>query len=96
VWTRGGLTSCTLPDGSSATIPYRLASPPGGYPEASRCTINLGCGSPHVPSVDTVGVSVTYRYTFHTPLGNFVGPLGSVGGGWTFNQSNAMRMEPVL
>ena len=58
--------------------------------------MNLGCGSPHTPSVDTVAVRVTYRYGFHTPLGNLLGPLGSSGGFWIFDKSNAMRMEPVL
>jgi Flp pilus assembly protein TadG len=94
VWTRTGSTTCTLSDGTVVTVPYVRAT--NDYPEASRCTILVGCGAPHTPSVDTIAVQVTYRYQFHTPLGNLLGPLGSSGGGWTFQQSNAMRMEPVL
>jgi Flp pilus assembly protein TadG len=95
VWQRGaGTWSCVLPDGTTATIPYLRTT--NGYPEASRCNVRLGCGAPHTPSVDTIGVRVSYQYAFHTPLGNLLGPLGSTGGVWTLQQSNAMRMEPVL
>ena len=94
VWTRTGTTTCVLTDGTSTTLPYVRTT--NDYPEASRCTILAGCGGVHVPSVDTVAVRVTYRYLFHTPLGSLLGPLGSTNGGWTLEQSNAMRMEPVL
>jgi Flp pilus assembly protein TadG len=91
VYTRTGSTSCTLSDGTTLTVPY-TASGGGTYPPASRCNVQTGCGSGH-PSVDTIGVKVTYQHTWVTPLANLVG-LG--GTGTTLTQSNAMRMEPVL
>ena len=94
-WVRGaGTETCVLADGTTTQIPYGRTTTL--YPEASRCNVRLGCGSPHVPSVDTIGVRITYSYSFHTPLGNLLGPLGSTGGAWLLDQSNAMRMEPVL
>ena len=53
---------------------------------------NGGCDAGHL-SVDTVGVKITYRHSWVTPLANLVA-LG--GTGTTLVQSNAMRMEPVL
>jgi hypothetical protein len=51
-----------------------------------------GCGGLHT-GLDTIGVQITYNYTWHTPL---KGLLGFVGPGWTIVRSNAMEMEPVL
>ena len=45
------------------------------------------------PGVDTIGVSVAYDYTWHTPLKSL---LGWTGNGVNFVRSNAMRMEPIL
>ena len=90
VYTRGS-TTCTLSDGTTLTVPYSLSGT-ALYPTTSRCNVQAGCGSGH-PSVDTIGVKVTYRHSWVTPLANLV----SLGGtGTTLVQSNAMRMEPVL
>ena len=43
--------------------------------------------------VDTIGVKITYHYTWFTPMGSFIG-LGITD--YYMNESNAMRMEPVL
>jgi Flp pilus assembly protein TadG len=90
-WTRGGSTSC----GDGTTIPYVRQT--NGYAETSRCNILSGCGGGQ-PSVDTIGVRVTYTHAWVTPLGGFPGPgFGGQGGsGFSLSQSNAMRMEPIL
>lgn len=99
VWNHSGTnTTCNYPDGSSITIPFQQAT--NGYPEASRCNIVAGCGGSHTPSVDTIGVRVSYAYTWKTPMRTLVGLAGNgpiwSGTGWNFARSNAMRMEPVL
>ena len=83
--------SCTV-GGSTFTLPY--GTPTIGYPESSRCNIISGatCASGH-SGLDTIGVQVTYNYTWHTPLKSL---LGFTGPGWTIVKSNAMEMEPVL
>ncbi len=83
--------SCTV-GGSTFTLPY--AAPTIGYPETSRCNVISGvsCASGHT-GLDTIGVQVTYNYTWHTPLKSL---LGFTGPGWTIVKSNAMEMEPVL
>jgi Flp pilus assembly protein TadG len=90
-WARGGSTSC--PNGS--TIPYTRQT--NGYPETSRCNYLSGCGVSH-PTLDTIGVRVTYLHAWVTPLAGFPGPgFGGQGGsGFSLSQSNSMRMEPVL
>ena len=94
LFTPGNSTSCTLADGSTLTVPYTTTAPT--YPAASRCNILAGSTNgclPGHPSVDTIGVKITYRHTWLSPIANFV----SLGGtGVTLVQSNAMRMEPVL
>jgi Flp pilus assembly protein TadG len=90
VWQRTGTTTCTLPDSTTLTVPYRLTGS-AGYPETSRCNVQGGCGGSG--GVDTIGVKITYSYTPFTPLGSFIG-LGSTS--YTLVESNAMRMEPVL
>lgn len=98
LWTRGGSTSYTYPDGSVITVPFTQSS--NGYPEATRCNVVAGCGGSHMPSVDTIGVRVNYHYTWKTPISGLVGLAGHgiswSGTGWDFARSNAMRMEPVL
>ena len=100
-YARGGTTTCTLPDGTSITVPY---TPSGaqGYPPSSRCNVVAGdttggCEVGH-PGLDTIGVRVTYIHQWVTPLGGFPGPgFGGQGGsGFTLTQSNSMRMEPIL
>ena len=94
VYTRTGSMSCTLTDNTVVTVPYSASSV--SYPATTRCNILLGsdggCAAGHT-TVDTIGVKITYRHTWVTPLPGLV----SLGGtGATFVQSNAMRMEPVL
>ena len=93
VWARTGSKTCTLPDASTLTVPYSLSS--GGYPESDRCNIQGGCPTlPGAPiAVDTIGVRITYHYTWFTPMGTFIG-LGATD--YTIVESNAMRMEPIL
>ena len=83
--------TCTV-GGSTFTLPY--STPTIGYPESTRCNIISGvsCASGH-SGLDTIGVQVTYNYTWHTPLKSL---LGFTGPGWTIVKSNAMEMEPVL
>jgi hypothetical protein len=99
VWNRGGATDCSA-YGGSASLPFSLATAnyPEGIPNLStgaggRCSYLNGCPNNTARTRDTVGVQVTYTYTYHTPLRNFVG-LG--GGTFTIVRSNEMRTEPVL
>lgn len=97
VWNHGGSMTCNYPDGSTLTVPYTQAT--NGYPETVRCNVEAGCGGSHAPSVDTIGIRVSYNYTWKTPLKGLVGLVGGgtwSGTGWNFARSNAMRMEPVL
>jgi len=87
---RSGSKTCTLPDGTTLTVPYTLSGA-AGYPETSRCNVQGGCSGSG--GVDTIGVKITYAYTPFTPLGRFIG-LGTTS--YTLVESNAMRMEPVL
>jgi len=90
VWTRGGTTTCSLPSGD-VTVPYTEQT--DDYPSASRCNILAGCPAPHDGGLDTIGVRIVYQYSYHTPLPTL---LSWGGTGWTLDQSNAMRMEPIL
>jgi Flp pilus assembly protein TadG len=92
---KSGSTSCLFPDGTTITVPFKATST--GYPEIARCNVVAGCGGGH-NGVDTIGVRITYDYTWKTPLSNFIGLIGApfTSSGYTFVQSNAMRMEPVL
>ena len=84
-------TTCVLPDGSNLTVPYKATT--SAYPYATRCNIASGCPDNATRALDTIGVRITYRHTWVTPLANLV----SLGGtGTTLTQANAMRMEPVL
>ena len=98
LWNHTGSTTCSYPDGTSLVVPYTRAL--NGYPEASRCDVVGGCGGVHVPSVDTIGVRISYTYAWKTPLKGLIGLVGGgsgwTGTGWNFSRSNAMRMEPVL
>jgi Flp pilus assembly protein TadG len=86
---RNGATSCPLADGTEATVAYRKIS--SSYPETTRCNELQGCRVQ--PTVDTIGVQISYRYDWVTPLHWLVPTLGP---GYDLVQSNAMRMEPVL
>ena len=84
-YNRTGSLTCTLPDGTSVTLPYSIAT--DGYPMANRCNLIAGCsGQP----LDFVGVRVTYRHTWKTAFGSTFGPY------LTVVKANSMRMEPVL
>jgi Flp pilus assembly protein TadG len=73
---------------ASATYPATGTENSGG-----RCDILQGC-SASVP-LDSVAVSVTYHYNYHTPLGNFLS-LPGWGSGFNLTWSNVMRLEPIL
>jgi Flp pilus assembly protein TadG len=94
VYTRGGSTTCSYPDGSSITVPY-TANASNDYPETARCNVLGGCPgfSPARSTVDTIGVRISYRYTWTTGLPGLVAMAGT---GYTFVTANSMRMEPVL
>jgi len=82
--------SC-LVGGVSFTLPYIDPGSPQPYDWSLRCNVVNGC--PGHTGLDTIGVQITYNYTWHTPLKSL---LGFTGGGWTVVKSNAMEMEPVL
>jgi hypothetical protein len=94
-----GTTDCSA-FGGLAALPFAMTS--SNYPEGlpnlnngtgGRCTYLNGCPDNTLRTRDAVGVQLTYNYTWHTPLRNFV-PLG--GNGFTIVRSNEMRMEPIL
>jgi Flp pilus assembly protein TadG len=89
VFSRTGSLTCTMPDGSTSTVPYSRTS--NGYPELNRCNILSGCGGTHT-TIDHIGVRIFYAHDYVTPLRTFVGG----GSGFTFERSNVMRMEPIL
>jgi Flp pilus assembly protein TadG len=89
VYDRNGTTSCPLADGTASTVAYRLVSE--SYDESSRCNELQGCNVQ--TTVDTIGVQITYAYTWATPLHML---MPTVGPGYLMVKSNAMRMEPVL
>lgn len=87
----GGPIICEFWDGVATQeirVNYTLLSE--GYPVASRCNQLEGCSG--IP-LDTVGVRIDYTHPWVTPLAGFVTLSGS---GFSFDASNAMRMEPVL
>jgi hypothetical protein len=98
VWAPG-TTDCSA-YGGSATLPFartttnyveglpNLATGVGG-----RCDYLAGCPNNSLRTRDTVGVQVSYTYSWHTPLMNLV-PLPV--GNFTMVRSNEMRMEPIL
>jgi Flp pilus assembly protein TadG len=88
-YTRGGTTTCTKGT-TTLTVPY--SSPTGTYTYDQRCNFLKGCTDLGRNQIDTIGIEITYRHTWVTPIGNF----GLAGTGATLTQSNAMRMEPVL
>lgn len=82
--------TCTLPDGTSLSIPYSATAT--GYPELNRCNVLAGCAGPgNHTTVDHVGVRIYYTHNYVTPLRTFVG----TGSGISFDRTNVMRMEPV-
>jgi Flp pilus assembly protein TadG len=96
---RSGSTSCTTSTGTSINVPYTATA--NGYGPAQRCNVINGCpaiSSAH-NTVDTIGVTVRYQYTWKTPIGSllrFIGGSNTWGSGMTFNKRNVMRIEPIL
>jgi len=88
-FTRTGSLTCTMPDGSTATVPYTRTL--NAYPESTRCNILAGCGGTHT-TIDHIGIRIFYQHDYVPPLRTFVG----TGTGFSFERSNVMRMEPVL
>jgi Flp pilus assembly protein TadG len=89
IYTRGGSTSCTK-GATTLSVPY--SSPTGTYTYLQRCNFLSGCPKLGRAQIDTIGIEITYRHSWITPIRNF----GLAGTGATLTQSNAMRMEPVL
>ncbi len=85
IYARGAASDCTMPDGTTITLPYTRTQ--DGYPELGRCNVLAGCDG---RELDHVGVKVTYRYQWKTPIGHGISPYLDV------TRSNSMRMEPVL
>ncbi len=85
----GGSTTCNYAGGLTVTVPYSLLQ--DGYAEEDRCNTLSGCEDGR--TLDQVGVRITYTHVWVTPLRNFV---GGNPGGFSFDRSNATRMEPVL
>ncbi len=99
VYTRSGTTDCSSYGGSAAVPFARITT---NYPEGlpnlqtgvgGRCDFLNGCPTNAQRTRDAIGVQVTYGYTWHTPLRNFI---PASGGGYTIVRSNEMRMEPIL
>ena len=61
-----------MPDGTTLTVPYTLSGS-AGYAETTRCNVQGGCPAAQAAGVDTIGVKITYLYTWFTPLGSFIG-----------------------
>lgn len=87
VYTRGGSTSCTYPDGTTITVPYTLTT--AGYVESSRCSVLAGCGGGH-STVDTIGVRITYQHFWLTSFARITGSAV------TFTEASITRAEPQL
>jgi len=75
------------PSDITQTVPY-TQNPSLGYAPVNRCNVvaTVICGG-----VDYIGVTVTYRYNWITPLPGMVG-LGSAP---LFVQTSVSRLEPV-
>jgi Flp pilus assembly protein TadG len=95
-WERTGSTTCTLPDGTTTTVPYTRTV--NDYPETQRCQVLAGCPAmtPARSTVDNIGVSINYRHRWATPLNAVYDFFGGGDAGWTFTQRNIFRMEPTL
>jgi Flp pilus assembly protein TadG len=86
----GGTLNCQDGDGTTFTLPFTLSGSEG-YLQTSRCNVLAGCGNGR--ALDYIGVRITYRHSWLTPLGGIGGPSGT---SVTVTQSNSMRMEPIL
>ncbi|MGA2512057.1 MAG: TadE/TadG family type IV pilus assembly protein [Candidatus Limnocylindrales bacterium] len=77
----------------TASVPYQQIT--SGYPVSSRCNVlgGIGCATGHT-GVDWIGVTITYNYSWVTPLPNLVPGLGTAA--LQFVQTSTSRLEPVL
>jgi Flp pilus assembly protein TadG len=94
-YVRGGVTNCTLADGTPIDVPYTATGT--GYPVNQRCSIQAGCPTmtPARTAVDTIGVQISLRYNLRTPLSAVMGMFGGgTNGTIDFTMRNAFRMEP--
>lgn len=91
---RVGSLVCTDITGLSRTLPYTAVT--ANYPEATRCPVLRGCpavpGGFNHPVLDTIGIQLTYRYDWRTPLAHLL----SFNGPATFIATQQIRIEPVL
>jgi Flp pilus assembly protein TadG len=87
IWQKSGATDCRFPDGTVRSMPYTRTQ--NDYDETTRCNVLAGCRDPDRP-IDHIGVKVTYRYIWKTPIGQAISQWLDV------FRSNSMRMEPVL
>lgn len=87
-YTRGGALWNTA---KTASVPYTVDA--SAYPYTARCNIvsGVGCPSGH-STVDWIGVKITYKYSWVTPLPGLIGLNGAAP---TFVQSSICRMEPI-
>lgn len=94
----GGAHQCQLPDLSFINVPFSGPTP-NGYPENTRCNVNQAVGCPATngiahTTVDTIGVKITYQYSWITPFPRLI--LGGTGSPPLITSVNIMRLEPVL
>lgn len=93
-YNRTGTMTCTDVNGVSLTLPYTAIT--SLYAEAQRCTVLLGCTSPPMamnhPTLDTIGVRLTYTYNWKTPLATLLTFTSAP----VFTSTQQVRMEPVL
>ena len=61
-----------VPDGTSTTLPLH-ADRRTTTTRSTRCNVLAGCDDPDRP-LDHIGVKVTYRYQWKTPIGQAFGP----------------------
>jgi hypothetical protein len=87
IYKRTGTMDCAFPDGTVLTMPYTQTQ--DDYNVVTRCNVLAGCEAPDRP-IDHIGVKVTYRYLWKTPIGQAFSSWLDV------FRSNSMRMEPVL
>jgi hypothetical protein len=87
-WSKGGTYHC---DNLNIDIPWVAGAQ--NYPPEDRCNIlsAVGC-DPHT-SLDWIGVTITYRYSWITPLPSLAGLSSSPP---IFTETHISRVEPVL
>jgi len=110
-YSKGAKTACPTESNSNQTVDftssigwassYVTGTPPNTITtKGVRCDVLSGCpikGSspPSYAPLDSIGVSITYHYNYHTSLGNFLA-LPGWGSGFDLTWGNVNRMEPTL